>query len=129
MKSTRAAAARAAASCIVRRRAVQAAALLAATLATSAGLHAASISAPFSVRVLVIPFKDIAQCDQTGSGATVQVICTSPAPGPDQRFMLHVYREGNQVGTVDGTTAPGTVTSWQVVRVADRDFLEIVVGW
>jgi len=129
MKATRAAAARAAASRIVRRPALRAVALLAATLATSAGLHAASVSAPFSVQVLVIPLKDIAQCDQSGSGAAVKVSCTTPAPGPDQRFMLHLYREGAQVGTVDGTTAPGTVTSWQVVHAADRDFLEIVVGW
>ena len=130
MNATRAAAARAAASRILRRHAVLAAWLAGAALATaSSALYAASVSTPFRVELLFFPFKDVAQCDQTGSGANVQVSCTSPAPGSDQRFMLHLYREGAQVGTVDGTTAPGTVTSWKVVRIADRDFLEIVVGW
>ena len=130
MNATRAAAARAAASRILRRHAVLAAWLAGAALATASGaLYAASVSAPFHVELLLFPFKDVAQCDQTVSGANVQVSCTSPAPGPDQRFMLHVYRAGTEVGMVDGTTAPGTVTSWKVVRIADRDFLEIVVGW
>lgn len=128
MNATRAAAARAAASRIVQRPAVLG--LLAAALTAASGaLYAASVSAPFRVELLLIPFKDVAQCDQTGTGSAVQVSCTTPARGTDQRFMLHLYREGAEVGTVDGTTGPGTVTSWKVVRIADRDFLEIVVGW
>ena len=89
MNATRAAAARAAASRILRRHAVLAAWLAGAALATASGaLYAASVSTPFRVELLFFPFKDVAQCDQTGSGANVQVSCTSPAPGSDQRFML-----------------------------------------
>lgn len=91
---------------------------------------AKSVSAPFAVSVTVFPpFKDVADCGTNQQGGNVTLNCATPVSDNHPRFLLHVYREGAQVGTVDGATAPGTVTSWKVVRIADRDFLEIVVGW
>lgn len=105
-----------------------AAALLA---ALSGAVLAKSASAPFAVTVTLFPaFKDTVDCGTSQQGSTVSVKCGTAGSGASNpRFLLEVYREGAQIGTVDGSTAPGTVTSWKVVRVADRDFLEIVVGW
>lgn len=102
-------------------------------LTCAAGVAIArSASAPFQLTVTLLPpFKDVVACGTSQQGADVSVTCGGPAPtaGPGQRFLLHVYSEGAQVGTVEGATSPGSVTSWKVVRIADRDFLEIVVGW
>ena len=99
--------------------------------AASGAVLAKSASAPFAVTVTLFPaFKDTIDCGTTRQGSSFSVNCSSPgSSATNPRFLLQVYREGAQVGTVDGSTAPGTVTSWKVVRVADRDFLEIVVGW
>ena len=60
----------------------------------------------------------------------VTVHCTpSGAVVAPARFLLHVYWAGQWLGTVDGTTGDGTITSWRVLRVADRDYLEIMVAW
>lgn len=44
-------------------------------------------------------------------------------------FLLHVYRAGEWKGTVEGFTGDGTITTWRIVRVADRDYLEVQVAW
>jgi len=97
----------------------------------SSAAWAASSSTPFRVNLqLLPPFKDTPDCGTVRQGANVSVTCASPgAPGNSQRYLLHVYSEGEVVGSVNAVTDAGTVTSWRVVRAADRDFLEIVVGW
>lgn len=99
--------------------------------AVSGAVLAKSASAPFAVTVTLFPpFKDTVDCGTSQQGSSVRLDCTTPGSAPsDPRFLLQVYREGAQIGTVDGSTQPGSVTSWKVVRIADRDFLEIVVGW
>jgi len=90
---------------------------------------AASVTAPFRVGVLLLPpFKD---CTAATQPSSVSVTCPGGGPNlaPDPRYVLHVYRGNQVVQTIDAVTEPGTVTSWRVVRAADRDFLEIVVGW
>jgi hypothetical protein len=120
----------------IRRRAAAVCALALASIAAEASTSSAS----FGVSVTLFPnFKDVAACGETTSGAHVSVSCTTnppsstPASTPSGaqpgRFMLELYRDGAKVGTVDGETAPGSVASWKVYHVADRDFLEIVVGW
>jgi hypothetical protein len=112
----------------IRRRALAIFALALASVAAQASTSSAS----FGVTVTLFPaFKDVAACGDTASGSNVSVSCTSTAPSSSQpaRFMLELYRDGTRLGTVDGETAPGTVASWKVYRVANRDFLEIVVGW
>ena len=90
---------------------------------------AASVTAPFRVNLLLLPaFKD---CTAATQPSSVSVTCpgNSPISTQDPRYLLHVYRGNQVVQTIDAVTEAGTVTSWRVVRVADRDFLEIVVGW
>jgi hypothetical protein len=98
----------------------------------SVGVQASTSSAAFGVSVTLFRnVKDVAACGDATSGANISVTCTSSATSRSQpaRFMLELYRDGTKLGTVDGETAPGTVASWKVYRVANRDFLEIVVGW
>ncbi len=118
---------------------------LAAWVATAGLLEAgaASTSGSFNVTVeLTTDNKVVAECDRTTTGTSgggaVQVTCvdtsTQPASAaqatrPDPRFLLQLQRGGGTIGTVDGLVPPGTVTSWRVVSGADRDYLEIVVGW
>jgi len=113
-----------------RRFAFMAAVLLA---IASEALFARGASAPFQVTVTLLPaFKDTVDCSSRQQGSAISVSCTTPGSttaANAQRFMLQLYRDGSQVGMVDAETLPGTVTSWKVTRLADRDFLEIVVGW
>jgi hypothetical protein len=113
-------------------RQVLAALLAAASLAVDAG----QTSASFIVSVdMVTEEKNTGQCDRTTSpGATsvVFVNCGAPSAGKplsDSRFLLNLYRTGEFLGTVDGMMSTGTVTSWRVVHVMNRDYLEIMVGW
>lgn len=101
----------------------------------------ANASAAFRVNVdLLTEFKSVVQCDRTSikneAGETVNVTCVDEgrpavaAPAQrDPRFLLHLWRGGGAIGTVEGLTPPGTVTSWRVINAANRDYLEIVVGW
>lgn len=78
-------------------------------------------------------------------GATMTVVCATGAivdfqgdssrlpwtSGQDSsyRFMLNVYREGEYLGTVDSYMGIGTVTSWRMVKLHNRDYLEMMVHW
>jgi hypothetical protein len=44
------------------------------------------------------------------------------------RFVTQVTRAGELLGTIDIYTG-GTVTSWRVIRLANRDYLEMIVHW
>jgi hypothetical protein len=93
---------------------------------------AASSSSPLRVNVqLLPPFKDTPDCSSVKVGAAVSVSCVTPGTSlvASERYLLHVYSEGQVVQTVDTVADPGTVTSWRLLHIADRDFLEIVVGW
>ena len=73
------------------------------------------------------------QCSSTaepGSGRKVNIVC-SPAPllGEAPRYLFHVYRADEWLGTVDGQMGTGTVTSWRIVHVANHEYLEMMVGW
>jgi hypothetical protein len=97
----------------------------------SASVPAASVTSAFRVSVLLLPpFKDTA-CNGTTATSSVSVTCSGTGPGTpfDSRYLLHVYRGPQVVQTVDASMDSGTVTSWRVVHAANRDFLEIVVGW
>jgi hypothetical protein len=77
----------------------------------------------------------VAECSTTLNPATnkVTVACAS-APAPDvprvpdiPRYLLHVYRAGEWL--VDDQMGNGTLTSWRIVHVANREYLEMTVGW
>jgi hypothetical protein len=98
----------------------------------TAAFAAANTSASFRVDVLLLPgFKDTPDCGTAVAGASVSVTCATSGTNllASPRYLLHVYRDGRMVETVEAITEPGTVTSWRVVRSANREFLEIVVGW
>jgi hypothetical protein len=102
---------------------------------TSAACEAREASASFLVKVdLITDLKNTAECQQTTSrppASSVNIKCTTGAPIPagTPRFVFDMYDSGMWLGTVDGVMTTGTVTSWRVVRLVNRDYLEIVVGW
>ena len=71
----------------------------------------------------------------TPKGVAATVTCT-PVPIPKQpaesrvvsSVLFHISR-GTWLGTADETMGLGTVTSWRVIRLANRDYLEMMVGW
>jgi len=68
-------------------------------------------------------------------GVAATVTCT-PEPVPKQparsrvvsSVLFHISR-GTWLGTADESMGLGTVTSWRVIRLANRDYLEMMVGW
>jgi hypothetical protein len=102
--------------------------LAAVGLAAASGLaFPATVTQPFR---FTVNLESHATCNRSvaaaSGGAQVQVSCGNPS---DARFLLHVYRAGEWLGTVDGDMGSGTITTWRVVRAANRDYLEIMVGW
>jgi len=109
-------------------------ALLLAAAATCC--EAGQASASFKVAVdFIADSKNTAQCDRTSRPSvppSVTITCgssTDPSTRPESRFLLNVYQSGEFLGTVDGMMTTGTVTSWRVIRLVNRDYLEIMVGW
>lgn len=95
------------------------------------------------------PRPNSAFCQTTNApgsfGATVTVVCStgalvdiapgrtgmpwSPMHGGSYRYLFQASRDGNPLGTIDTHLSVGTVTSWRVVNLADRDYLELLVDW
>lgn len=104
--------------------------------AASLGAPAAQKSASFKVMVdLISDAKEAVQCDRATRPSvppSVTVVCVpagGQAPRTDPRFLLNLYESGAFLGTVDSMMSTGTVTSWRVVHLVNRDYLEIMVGW
>jgi len=78
-------------------------------------------------------------------GSTLTVVCASGMPEAfagnssllrwtsisesSYRYMLNVYLGGEQLGTVYGSTGAGTVTSWRLLKLNNRDYLEMMLHW
>jgi len=96
---------------------------------------AASTSEAFRVSVNFNPLAPSAtvQCTRQtnvfGTPVQVTIRCGAPAAESSDRFLLHVYRAGEWLGQVETDMGTGTVTSWRVVHIANRDYLELTVGW
>lgn len=112
-------------------------AVLAVALVAGAGTLFAALPASQSFNVTVTlnaPTQSTTgQCGstvETGSLPKVTVFC-SPAPLMREapRPLFHLYRDGEWLGTVDGQMGTGTVVSWRIVHVANREYLEMMVGW
>ena len=82
--------------------------------------------------VELFDFKNTVQCGTAGD-RVVSLTCTTTGDRPNTPLKpqqpLFLFRGNEWLGTVDSMMTTGTVTSWRVVRVANRDYLEIVVGW
>ena len=105
-------------------------------LVASAGTLFASMPVSQSFRVtvaLVSPSESATvQCGTTvepGTGRKINLACSGPPRRADPRYLLDLYREGEWLGTVDGHMGSGTVTSWRIVHAANREYLEMTVGW
>jgi hypothetical protein len=62
-------------------------------------------------------------CGNNGGGGDVRPNVPHEIP----RYLLHVYRAGEWL--VDDQMGTGTLTSWRIVHVANREYLEMTVGW
>ena len=142
-----------------RRFAAVLAAVLAATVALLAvSAHAAQVSGKFNVTVTLLSatlrsttggsLGNTAFCSISPSlafGALVTVVCatgevvdiTAPARGTSgapvhggaYRFTLPGSYAGGLPDFYDGYTGPGTIASWRMIQLADRDYYELLVGW
>lgn len=79
------------------------------------------------------------------SGAIATVVCTtgalvdlapgkkrgpwSPMHGGAYRFITQVTWNGEWVDAIDDTAGTGTITSWRVVKLPERSYLELTLGW
>jgi hypothetical protein len=114
--------------------------------------QAAQTSAPFNLTINLqnsggrIPNSGL--CRSTSMigtfGSTITVYCSSgaiadfsgdPSTLPwttkqdsSYRFVTQVSRAGELLGTIDIYTG-GTITSWRMIRLVDRDYLEMMVHW
>jgi hypothetical protein len=83
-------------------------------------------------------------------GSTMTVVCTTGVTGvtgmtaaptgtaglpwttmPDNtyRFMFSAYREGEQFRTLDSYSGAGTAASWRMIKLNDRDYMEMMLHW
>ena len=118
-------------------------------------VDAAQVSGQFNITVNLQTFADSnsppqsAFCRSTNApgsfGATVTVVCAtgamvdispgrtgmpwSPMHGGAYRYILQASRDGNVLGTVDSYVGVGTATSWRVVNLVDRDYIEMLINW
>ena len=115
-------------------------ALALALMATAATPWAAApVNQSFRVTVTLKSAQEdlpVATCSNVLDPATdkVVVIClggqTGSTPTPQAslpRYLLHIYRPGEWL--VDDQIGTGTLTSWRIVHVANREYLEMMVGW
>lgn len=78
-------------------------------------------------------------------GATVTIVCStgvivdveaprfqdrlSPVHGGAYRYLTQVTVGGQILGTVDIYSGLGTITSWRVVNLVDRQYVEMTLNW
>ena len=121
----------------LRRQGALALALISATAATP--FAAPPVNQSFRVTVTLktgLEPPPVANCSNVLDPVTnkVTIICVGGQTGstPTQtteppRYLLHVYRPGEWL--VDDQIGNGTLTSWRIVHVANREYLEMMVGW
>jgi hypothetical protein len=107
---------------------------------------AADGAATFEVRVNATDGRkppEIGLCRAEESGSVASVVCIpNPTPEPTDtvaanpgrrlfftNVRFYISGTGNWLGAIDDSMGLGTVTSWRVIRVANRDYLEMMVGW
>ncbi len=64
--------------------------------------------------------------DFSGDASTLPWTTMQDSP---YRFVTQVSRGGESLGTVDSYTGGATATSWRVIRLANRDYIEMMVHW
>ena len=124
-----------------------------ASAATSAAQFSLSVdldtgSTPTAARPTPRPAANSAFC-RTNSmpgafGATVTIVCSTgvvvniepprgaafaPMHGGAYRYLTQVAVGGHILGTVDIYSGLGTITSWRVVTLGDRRYVEMTLNW
>lgn len=119
-------------------------------------LHAEQVSGQFNVTVNLQSSAVASQiapnsafCRSTNApgsfGASVTVVCAtgavvdvspsrtgltwSPLQSGTYRYIFQVSRDGDILGTVDSYVGVGSASSWRVINLVDRDYLEMLVDW
>ncbi|HSI37583.1 MAG TPA: hypothetical protein VK946_00765 [Methylotenera sp.] len=84
--------------------------------------------------------------DAPGSfGAAITIVCTTgaivdispdkagipnlPTHGGAYRYLFQASLSGNLLGTIDSYVGTGTATSWRIINLTGRDYLEMLVNW
>jgi hypothetical protein len=121
---------------------------LAVVLATAVGpVQAGQAGAQFNVAVKLqsnVP-RSNGLCRTSSFGAIVTIVCStgavvdispgrsgmpwSPMHGGAYRFATEVERVDNTFRISDSDTGTGTTTSWRIVNLANREYLEMTVAW
>ena len=125
---------------------------VAALAQSSSGIAGVTASGAFGVTVNLTSVAPKAAasvfCNKTGAGtfgATVTVVCATgalvdlapshlgqpwvPTHGGAYRYVTQVSGATGLLGTVDIYAEFGTVTAWRVMVNADREYLELTMGW
>ena len=103
---------------------------------------AGQASAPFAVKVDLQTTRSTGLCKSSELAdrpeLQVLVVCSTdpgverPVPKQtrpwDYRFSIPL-RIGDLNGNVDLYSGAGTITSWRMVRLSNREYLEMTVGW
>ena len=53
----------------------------------------------------------------------------SPMHGGAYRYVTQVLWNGDWLESLDDTPGTGTVTSWRIVSLLNRNYIELTVGW
>ena len=64
----------------------------------------------------------------TGSSANASQLPWTSTPTNTYRFMLNNYREGEQL-RAESYYAAGTDATWRMIKLNDRDYLEMMLHW
>ncbi len=52
-----------------------------------------------------------------------------PMHGGAFRYVTQVFWNGDWIDSIDDSPGTGTVTSWRRVNLANREYLELTIGW
>ena len=116
---------------------------------TAVPVNAAQVSGQFNVTVNLQSTSSSAFCRSSNAlgsfGATVTVVCStgavvdispgstgmpwSPMHGGANRYVTQVFWNGDWVESLNDTPGAGTITSWRVVNLLNRNYVELTVGW